>query len=233
MNAPVEIQKPIASQENQLFGLVEKVLSSANPDMAVIEKMLDMQERVLAKQAEMAFNRDFAMMSNEIPVIAKSSESKIQTKSGSEFSVKYASLGSIIEIVRPILATYGFSVSFQHKQENASQIKIFCILRHRDGHSAHNELILPLDNSGAKSSVQQVGSTITYGKRYSICSLLNIATGDDNDGFTANAKTIRPKIKPARFNNALDAIRSKEITKDDLLSEYTLTDEQKAQVEAL
>ncbi len=76
MNAPVKTENQVAvqGQEGQLFSLVEKVLSSPNPDMAIIEKMLDMQERVMAKQAEISFNQSFSAMVNEIPVIAKSSE---------------------------------------------------------------------------------------------------------------------------------------------------------------
>lgn len=227
MNAPVEIQKPIASQENQLFGLVEKVLSSANPDMAVIEKMLDMQERVLAKQAEMAFNRDFAMMSNEIPVIEKTADSHM---------TKYTPLEDLVKITRPILSKYGFAISFHTEQNSIKEITVICEILHREGHKIKNSLTLPTDavNKGM-NSMQAIGAAISYGKRYTLCAVLNIATSNDkdNNGFTENAKKILPRMKPARFSNALDAIKSGDFTKEDLFSEYTLTDEQKAQVEAL
>ena len=33
--------------------------------------------------------------------------------------------------------------------------------------------------------MQAIGSTVSYGKRYTFCALLNIATGEDNDAQTA------------------------------------------------
>ena len=42
-------------------------------------------------------------------------------------------------------------------------------------------MLLPLDAGAGRSAVQSVGSTTTYGKRYVMCALLNITSGDDND----------------------------------------------------
>ncbi|QXA07945.1 ERF family protein [Acinetobacter pittii] len=228
MNAPVKTENQVAipTQESQLFILVEKVLTSSNPDMAIIEKMLDMQERVMAKQAEISFNQSFSVMVNEIPVIAKSSTADVQTKTGSKFAIKYASLDEIVEVVRPILSKHGFSVSFRHEQETQAHIKIYCVLRHRDGHSIQNELILPLDISGAKNAVQSVGSTVTYGKRYTLCSILNIATGSDNNGFTVNAHEQKLTLNENQFQRALASIQKGDLTVSDLIKGWELTDEQ-------
>lgn len=228
MNAPVKTENQVAAQgqESQLFSLVEKVLSSPNPDMAIIEKMLDMQERVMAKQAEISFNQSFSVMVNEIPVIAKSSEAEVQTKTGGKFSIKYASLDEIVEVVRPILSKHGFSVSFRHEQDSPAHIKIYCVLRHRDGHSIENELILPLDVSGAKNAVQSVGSTVTYGKRYTLCSILNIATGSDNNGFTVNAHEQKMPLNDNQFQRALKSIEKGDLTIADLIKGWDLTDAQ-------
>jgi hypothetical protein len=44
---------------------------------------------------------------------------------------------------------------------------------------------MPSDTSGSKNAVQAIGSTVTYGKLYTFCALLNIATGEDDDAQTA------------------------------------------------
>jgi len=116
---------PVIHQENHLLVLVERVLSNPNPDMAVIEKMLDMQERVLAKQAEMAFNRDFAMMAQEVPVIAETSNGH---------NITYAALETIDAVVRPILSKYGFATSFRVEHPEQNKVKVTCVLMHKDCH---------------------------------------------------------------------------------------------------
>lgn len=221
---------PVGMSESQNFlAVIEKVMSSPNASVEMIEKILDVQERILNKQAEIAFNADLSVMLCEIPVIAKTSEIKVQTKSGGNFGVKYASLDEIVEVVRPILSKFGFSVNFEHDQNSSNLVKVSCILRHKQGHSIRNEVILPLDMSGSKNNVQSVGSTITYGKRYSICSILNIATGDDKDGFTVSAEKANAKqtLTEKRFTDALQAVKENKFELYKLCNDYNLTPQQK------
>ncbi len=54
---------------------------------------------------------------------------------------------------------------------------------HRDGHRETTELTLEADTSGSKNSVQSIGSSLQYAKRYIEASLLNLTTGgEDDDG---------------------------------------------------
>ncbi|MNO71030.1 ERF superfamily protein [compost metagenome] len=60
------------------------------------------------------------------------------------------------------------------------------ILMHRAGHREQTTMLLPLDTSGSKNAVQALGSSVSYGKRYVLCALLNITTrGEDDDGNAA------------------------------------------------
>lgn len=228
-------QAPVvqSAQQAAFLGLIEKTLTLPNADFSVIEKMLDMQERILAKEAEMKFNSAFSVMVNEIPIVAKTSEANIQTKSGSSYKIKYASLDEIVEVVRPILSRHGFAVNFKHDQENAATIRIVCVLRHRDGHSIENSMVIPV--AGGNNQAQAIGSTITYGKRYTLCSMLNIATGDDRDGFTVKADEANRKMKLSdeRFGDALKAVRENKYSLTKLIASYDLTDDQKAKIDLL
>ena len=133
MNAPIQQNLAVVQQENQMFNLVEKVLNSQNPDMALIEKMLDMQERVSAKQAEMAFNRDFAEMAHKIPVIAETSNIEYTDRSGATRATPYAALETIDAVIRPILSQYGFANSFRVEHPTQTSVTVTCIFLSKAG----------------------------------------------------------------------------------------------------
>ena len=60
-------------------------------------------------------------------------------------------------------------------------------LLHKEGHKEKTTLLVPFDYSGSKkhNPAQAMGSSVSYGKRYTLCALLNIATRDDNDASAA------------------------------------------------
>jgi hypothetical protein len=100
---------------------------------------------------------------------------------------------------------------------------------------------LPFDNSGSKNTVQAIGSSVSYGKRYVLCMLLNISTGgEDNDGNGApSAVTTQQRQYPLdQFNTNFPkwekAIKAGKKTPQALInmieSKGALTIEQKAKI---
>jgi hypothetical protein len=163
---------------DQLLSIIERVAMSPNADIAKLEKMLEMQERVLARNARMAFASDLARMQADMPEI---SQNGAIVHNGRAIS-KYAKFEDINEAVKPVLQKHGFAVSFRIKQPEG-KIEVTAILSHRDGHSEETSMLLPADTSGAKNAVQAQGSSVAYGKRYAMCALLNITSrGEDDDG---------------------------------------------------
>jgi hypothetical protein len=163
-----------SNESNALMAVIERVAMSENADIAKLEKMLDMQERVLNRNAAQSFTADMAMMQGEMPRVFKLA---------SGHNTTYARLEDINDTIRPVLQRFGFAVTFNIDQPTPKDVKVTAILSHRDGHKETSSLTLPCDTSGSKNAVQAVGSTISYGKRYSMCALLNISTGDDTNGF--------------------------------------------------
>ena len=169
----------IKEETQSLLSVIERVAMSPEADIAKLEKMLDMQERVLNRNARQAFASAFAEMQAEIPEIEEK---------GIGHNIKYATLEDINEVVKPILTKYGFGVSFRVKQSEGG-ITVTGVLFHRDGHSEETEMTLQSDTSGSKNNVQAVGSSVSYGKRYVLCALLNISTrGEDDNGQKAGQK---------------------------------------------
>lgn len=179
MNAMVEAQNQVAVSDGAaVMQVIARVASDPSVDVAKLEKLLDMQERIMAKNAEMAFNADFAMMQSELPTIMENGEIRVNGVLRS----KYARFEDINEAVKPVLQKYGFAITFKTDTGNGV-IRVVGILAHRQGHRESTDMVLPVDASGSKNPVQAVGSSVSYGKRYVIEALLNLTSrGQDDDG---------------------------------------------------
>lgn len=180
----------VSAETTALLSMIERVCLDPNADIDKLSKMLDMQERVLNRNAEQAFAADFAAMQSELPRIARNGTIEIKDKNTGRItqSTPFAKLEDINDGVRPTLQKYGFGVSFSISQGNAL-LTVTAKLLHRLGHSEVTAISLPIDNSGSKNAVQGSGSTVSYGKRYAMCALLNISTGDDVDGHQPEPKS--------------------------------------------
>lgn len=129
------------------------------------------------------------------------------------FKSKYADLATILEVVEPPLLENGLIILQPIKDGKVSTIIT-------DGTTSIESSI----ELGAFNKPQELGSAITYYRRYTLQSLLGISAEDD-DGNTAN-KGARPKISEERFSKAIIAIDEGKAKLTDLMR-FDLTDEQK------
>ncbi len=165
-----------------LAALVERVLTDPNADVSKLHALLDVNERILDRNAKAEFDAAFATMWPELPEIDE--RGAIKKRDGSVQS-RYARYEDIQTALRPYLAKNGFSLRHRTEWpvEKPGTIRIVGILTHRSGHSEESAFEAQADKSDFRSDVQSQGSTISYGKRYTTCDLLNIITrGQDNDG---------------------------------------------------
>jgi len=161
------------AQEISMLSTISRLALDPRCDMDKLERLISLQDRMEAKTALEAFNAAFAEMQCEMPSVEKRTENTHTKK-------MYADLDDINYAVRPVMAKFGFGVSFKIVNQ-AAGVSITGILMHKAGHREETTMILPLDIGAGRSAVQSVGSTTTYGKRYVMCALLNITSGDDND----------------------------------------------------
>lgn len=167
---------PPSDNGNEMAMMILQVASSPDFDVAKLEKLMDLQERETNRQAKVAFNQAFAEMQSQIDTVTKSKKGHNTT---------YATLEDIVDVVRPTLERFGFAVTFS--VDTKQGVIVTCTLLHKLGHSIDTTITLNPDASGSKNAVQAVGSAISYGKRYTLCSLLNIATRDDDDAQSCSA----------------------------------------------
>lgn len=166
---------------------------ASNPDVDVdkLEKLMALYERDEARKSKVAFSKDFAKMQSELPTVAKSKTVSFKKDSNGDpiTAYKHATLEDIVDVVRPVLQTFGFAASFS--VNTIDKVSVTCTLMHKEGHSIETTITLNSDQSGGKNGVQAIGSSVSYGKRYTLASLLNIATRDDDDAQAAMQKDSR------------------------------------------
>lgn len=192
----------VAGETGAVLAMIERVATNPDADMDKLERLLDMQERILNRNAQQAFGAAMAEMQSEIPTIEKSGAIVVN---GQERS-RYARFEDIMRVVKPVMQRHGFAVTFR-TQTGDGQVKVTGVLMHRDGHREETDMTLPLDNSGSKNTVQAIGSSTAYGKRYVLCALLNIATGDeDDDGQMADLGELAEAIQNIEVCETMEAL---------------------------
>lgn len=173
--APIDIPPP-----SPTLAMIERAARDPSIDVAKLEKLMELAERAQAREAKAAYYAALSEMQDELPIIQERGEIKIggQDKPGQ----KYALWEDINRAIKPILKTHGFALSFRVGQADG-KITVTGILSHRLGHAEDTTIYLPTDTSGSKNAVQAVGSSTSYGKRYTASALLNLtSTGEDDDG---------------------------------------------------
>src|SRR5690554_3080728 len=176
---------PAASESAAILSVIERMAMNAEIDPDRIERFIALKERMDKEAARKAFASALAECQAEIPAIEERGKiSYGKDKAGEDKGgPTYALWEDINETIRPILQRHGFALSFRTGHTPEGKISVTGILSHRDGHFEDTTMVLMHDSSGAKNAVQAMGSSISYGKRYTAAALLNITSrGEDDDG---------------------------------------------------
>jgi len=178
VNQQAQVAVPIDSSPQGMIMLALK--EKADPE--VLNKLMDLQERWDAKEAKKAYVEAMSAFKQDAPaVIQKDAHVNFSTAKGNT-SYSHATLGNIIIQITSMLSKHGLSASWETHQADA-HVKVTCHVTHSQGHRESTSLNGPLDDSGSKNKIQQVGSTVTYLQRYTLLAALGLATMDqDGDG---------------------------------------------------
>ncbi len=168
-------------------GILLQTIHAAITDRAFraakLDKLVQLEERLSAREAKAEFAKALAVMQTELPVIEE--RGVIEARNGRGKRASYALWEDINDAIKPVLARHGFALSFRTDREK-DEIIVIGILRHESGHSEETVMRLPADGSAGKNGVQAVGSSTSYGKRYAAAALLNLTSrGEDDDGDAA------------------------------------------------
>jgi hypothetical protein len=128
-----------------------------------------------------------AQVQSHLPTIGKTETATVQTKTGGSYKYSYADLAAISKAVMPLLGAVGLSWITKPTYNEAGKFVLAYKLLHSSGESEAGEY--PLPSSGTP---QEIGSAITYARRYCLCSVTGVAPEqDDDDGAAASSSPAR------------------------------------------
>jgi len=158
-----------------------QMASEQGADLDRMQQLMDMSIAWEKNEAKKAYVKAMAIFRAECPTIDKDSTVKY-----GQTSFKHATIAGTLEQIKYLLGKCGLSHSWTTSQDQ-NAIKVTCTITHEQGHSESTSLSSQADSSGAKNSIQAIGSTVTYLQRYTLFSILGLASAD-NDGAQADEK---------------------------------------------
>jgi hypothetical protein len=174
-------QLPGMPEPANLLEIVSRAASDPNIEVAKVEKLLELYERIQAKTAEAQFNEAMTKAQSEIGRIGADATNP-QTRS------QYASYAKLDSVLRPIYTANGFSLSFDEGESpKPEHVRVLCHVA-RGGYTRIYHKDMPADGKGAKggdvmTKTHAAGAAMSYGMRYLLKGIFNVAVGDeDTDG---------------------------------------------------
>lgn len=136
--------------------------------------------------------------------IAKSKSVKVMTKSGSSYNFDYAPMEAIMSAIRKPLAEQGLSLSQSVEPLDPPLVgyKVETLLMHSSGEwkTANTPVILAqkFDKDGKElaATAQEVGSAISYARRYGVTLACCLVADEDDDGNIADGNEVKTVQRP-------------------------------------
>lgn len=167
--ATVESDLPAVQAQPDAMSLVGRAIEAGQP-MENITQLIELVKFNDQREALRQFNQAFTAAQAEFPAIRKTKKAH---------NSWYAPYSAIVATIQPVLIKHG--LSFRHSVAEADGMQeISCILSHSAGHSEIATIRVPADGSGSKNGIQAIGSSITYGKRYTLEAVTGVVTTDDD-----------------------------------------------------
>lgn len=149
-----------------------------------------------------------AAFQSEMPIIPKNQKAKVPTKAGGSYEYTYAGLPDVSATVMPLLTRHGLAFSVCPRiTEHGGEV--VGILLHTSGERL--EAALPLFGRQA----QEIGSALTYARRYLLGCMTGVVTDDDDDGSLAQAAKRTEPPMTAKTRGQMFALFSQKGVPDD------------------
>ncbi len=182
------VKQPEASPDSGMFALISRAASDPNVDVDKFMRLKQMLDEDEARKAERAFNDALSDCQSEIGTVGVN-KTNAQTRS------QYATYDKLDRVVRPVYTRHGFALSFDTASAKKDEdIRVLCYVSHKSGHKRTYSVDMPADGKGAKggdvmTKTHAAGSAMSYGQRYLLKLIFNVATGEHDDDGNAAGNT--------------------------------------------
>ena len=150
----------------------------------------------LSEQTNELF-KALAKFQGDCPTVTKDASVSVRTRNGGSYTFDYATLTNILETTKETLADNGLAVLQFTESQGVSTM-----ITHESGQwLITNPLLLQADPRTDKDgnelppTPQDVGSTLTYAKRYQLAGVLKVDAMEDDDANVASGNTAEKKSK--------------------------------------
>ena len=201
-----------ASEPTTILQIIQRAASDPSCDLDKMERLMAMKERMDAVQAEANFNAALSRVQAGMGRV-EADATNSQTRS------QYATYGKLDKAVRPVYTREGFSLSFSTEAAPEGFVGMVCYVSHSTGHTREYRALVPSDGKGAKggdvmTKTHAFGSGTSYGMRYLLKMIFNIAIGEeDDDGNAATGQDLRDAALNDLLKRVTDARDADQLTK--------------------
>lgn len=193
---PAAVVKHAPANDDAMLSLVERMARDPNVDVDKLERLLVMAREERTRLARIGYDAAMNSAQSEMEPVRADSKNP-QTHS------RYASYYALDCAMRPVYTKHGFGLSFGTKvSQHPDRVIVTCRVSHRDGHNEFHEVDMPADGKGAKGNdvmtkTHATGSALSYGQRYLLKLIFNVAwRSDDDDGNAAGHRHSPPERQP-------------------------------------
>ena len=188
MNDLQKIDNENTTQTTPFLTTIERLASRPDIDPVKIQQFMDMQERILDRNANQAFNIDMVKAQAGMPIVPLDATNE-QTRS------KYSLYKTILKHTKPIYTKHGFSVSFYEEDaKRDDEIRVCADVMHCEGHTIKRYIDMPIDDKGIKGTVNK---TRPHAKKSSI-------------SYCSRPSSVPPDRRPASCRLRLQAVTARQ-----------------------
>ena len=119
----------------------------------------------------------------ELPHVGKDKTAKVVTKEKGTYSYDYANLASVVMALKPLMGPLGLAFTSKptivvRDGGEREFVLAYKLVHAPSGETDAGEYLLP---DPVRVTPQQIGSAITYARRYCLCAVTGVAPDDDDD----------------------------------------------------
>ena len=205
MTKLAKVQEPAAAG---ISSILDKLM--AMPDLPIerAEQLFSFYQRVEDDQGRKSYAAAMSACQAELMPVKVDADNP-QTRS------KYATYDAIDRATRPIYTKHGFGISFNTRSPAPDVLTVIAYVTHSSGYEREFTIDMPADGKGAKggdvmTKTHATGSAFTYGKRYLISAIFNVATTKrDDDGNAAGGEVgVITKEQVAELDKLIKATKT-------------------------
>lgn len=208
--------QPVAMEAVTPMGLLQLAIEKQG-SIDVIERLAKLQREEREYQAKIDFDEALNRCQTQMRRISADANNP-QTRS------RYATYAKMDSVLRPVYTREGFSLSFSTEETPEKDVVCVTCIVARSGHERKYRIDMPADGKGAKggdvmTKTHATGAAATYGMRYLLKMIFNVAIGEDDDDGNLTPGEIGEPLEESVVMDFIASIEESS-TVDDLKKNY-------------